>query len=688
MLTRPRLLGLALIHPGLLLTLDAAELMEELVVTASSELKIEQNRKISALNSDLTLTGGGGLEHLLRFEPNVQSGSAPGSVFSLRGLTQEGTATVGTRSNPSLQVIGGGVPRSTNTLWAFGTPAWDTGGLAITRGPALFGTGPAAQGGELRLEPNAPQFFHQGFFLAEFGDFATYRSGLTENFVILPGKLAARLNIASEGTDEAVTNITLNDDTFASIRRDLLRGQLRWQPAGDDSSVIDFLLETERSRGNPLALATTLPGGDLFDREVAMNTREIMPVDRQAASIRGRVELSDGRWLEGEAAWQQIDGYQIADFDASPALDWFYRVGVEESRLTGGSRLHGEKENLSWTLGLYAESSDYDFSFSGIGFAPIPQGSPYTSSTREDVDAAAVFARGEYEVQPHYWLTTGLRLDHQQRRQSSSALFPGTPPATSRSDVSSTEWLPEIGVEWRDADAKVGLKIARAYRPAAAAYALTQGILQEYGAERGWETNLHAENRWDRLQLAGRLFYARLDNLQVPFVSPGGFPILDELITNSGQGTRAGAEIELQWQGPGAFQTSLSGGWLHTRFDELVLNGVDRSGQKFPSSPEFTSAIQLAWSPATGWFGESALTWSDTSYTEPASPQNTALEKRLLLAARTGYRWQNAELYLFGTNLLDEDFAIVRRDFSGIGRATDGRPNTPRLLGAGLSVHW
>lgn len=286
-MTRFLLLALCL---GFSQMLRAVETLEPLTVTADPLPAKYDSENIGSLG---TLGGGGGLGNLLRFEPNIQAGSAPGSVFSLRGVSQEGTPTVGTRSNPSVQVLVGGVPRSTNTLWSFGTPVWDVGGFEVVRGPVLFGTGPVAQGGELRLELNVPQFFHEGRLLGEAGEFDTYRTGFTENFVILPEKLAARINIASEGTDEATTNITLDDDAFAGTRRDLLRGQLRWRPAGDESSTFDFLLEAERARGNPLGLATTLPGGDLFDREVAMDTREEIPVDRGAASAwKGRT----GRW--------------------------------------------------------------------------------------------------------------------------------------------------------------------------------------------------------------------------------------------------------------------------------------------------------------------------------------------------------------------------------------------------------
>jgi len=661
------------------------DLLETLFVTASAPA---DEGPVVELDALATLAGGGNLLDALKYEPNVSVSSAPGPVFSLRGLRQDGTPTLGTRSNPSVGVLSGGIPRSTNTMLGFGAPIWDMQALEITLGPVLFGSGPVFQGGELRLEPNVPEFSHEGRFLMEAGQFGYLRGGLTENLVLIPDKLALRLNLASEASDGSVTNVFLDDDKFMSVERHLLRGQLRWRPAGDDSAVFDLLVESEWTRGNSLGLAATLPGGDFFDREVALSTREEVPLDRQAVSLRGRVDLDGGRWIEGEVAWQTMDGYQFGDLDGSPFLDWFYKAAVDEQRLTGGTRLRAEAERLAWTLGVYAEASEYTMNFGGVGLGPVPQGSAFASEMNEEVEMAAIFGQGEYEFSEGLWVMGGLRLDHQARDQTTESVFAGNLIGRDRVKVSSTEWLPELGMEWRGEAAKAGVKVARSYRPAAAASAATLGTSEAYGAERGWEANLYAEKSWADVRAGARVFYAKLNGQQVPYVAPGGFPILDECIGNAGKSTRAGAELELEWKGPGSLLAGVSGGYLFTEFDELVLNGVDRSGQKSPSAPEWSAAVHVGWSPAVGWFGESLLSWSDTSYSQANSPEGTALEKRLLLSARAGYRWRNAELYVFGTNLLDEDFALVRRDYRGVGLAIDGAPNMPRLFGAGLAVHW
>ena len=98
--------------------------------------------------------------------------------------------------------------------------------------------------------------------------------------------------------------------------------------------------------------------------------------------------------------------------------------------------------------------------------------------------------------------------------------------------------------------------------------------------------------------------------------------------------------------------------------------------------------MHVAWRPDQGWFGESGLTWRDETYAQFNAPLATRLEERLELSARIGYRWRAAECYLFGTNLLNRDFALVRRDFTGTGTRIEGGPNLPRVIGLGLTFHW
>jgi iron complex outermembrane recepter protein len=129
-------------------------------------------------------------------------------------------------------------------------------------------------------------------------------------------------------------------------------------------------------------------------------------------------------------------------------------------------------------------------------------------------------------------------------------------------------------------------------------------------------------------------------------------------------------------------------GWVHTGFDDLVLDGVDRSGQPFPNAPEWTASLGASYQHASGFFASALFSWADASYTDPASPAVTALETRRQLGARLGYSWRQASVYLFGSNLLDDGYALAKFDNSAKGLPVSGQIAPPRSFGLGCRFTW
>ncbi|MCW1887389.1 TonB-dependent receptor [Luteolibacter flavescens] len=636
----------------------------------------------------LPLPGGRGFQDVLPLLPNVQQGSPSSTAFTMRGLGQDNVIfLLGTQSNTLLNFSDGGAPQTASSLTSVTPLMWDIGEVRVTRGPVLFGRGVNAAGGEIRLEPNAPQFFHEGKATVELADYGSWRVGLTENMELIPEKLALRVSAASEGTHNAVTNLYDGNERFAETRRENFRGQLRWRPAGNEQSVFDLRVDLDRGRGNFFGQAYQLPGRDIFDRVVNVNDTATLPADRHAFVLRGRVELDDGWWVESESSYSKLDGTHFNDFDGSPLLDWFYVYTADETRLTESLRVGREGEGFRWLAGIYAEAAEYEFSFKGRGLGPVPAGRRFESVTTEEIGIAAAYGHGELELGRDIWLTGGLRLDHQSRDQVSAAQISGALRGRDEVDVSSTEWLPELGLEWRGDALTTGAKISRAYRPGGAAVAPSLGTSQAYGPERGWELNLFAEHQGEHLRSTVRAFHAWMDGQQVPYVAPGGFPVVDSFITNSGKSQRAGVEVEMEWR-KGNFAAGASAGYLHTEFDELVVNGVNRSGQAFPLAPEWNAALGIGWRPATGWFGEMTVQWADTSYAQIDSTAATKLEARTLLSARTGYRWQQVDAYVFGSNLLDEEYALSKNDYTAVGLPVSGKLGMPCVIGTGVTIKW
>lgn len=662
-------------------TVRSQDFLEPLVVTAGEAISTSDD--VAA-----NLAEGGHLRDLLRMRPNVHAGESPGTLFSLRGAAQEGALVAGNRTNPALTVTNGVVSRSTNSLWVVGMPAWDVAGLIVEAGPQLFNAGPTAPGGSITLLPRQPEFAESGRMLVEVGSHGRYRTGGTINTVWIPEYLAMRLNLYADGNDGGVTNVANGDDHFAATDRLMARGQWRWRPAGDETAHLDLLVESTSIRGNPLALAGKRPNFELFERRVDLNQDERVPADHLAVSLHLDTTLSPGRKIEAWLAWQDADGYQLADLDNSARFDWWYRTDVVERRLNGGGRFHYEGAGYKATVGAYADMAEYLIHFHGRGFTGTSAGDPFSTRVDETVSMAAVFAKGEFELQPGWWGFGGLRIDGQRRKVAIRAEMGDSEPNDSRDDVQALSLLPELGIEWRSAASSAGIKLTRSYQPEGISYAFTLGDSSSYEAALGWEVQCYGVWQLQSLRIAPRMFYAHSNHFQAVMAYPDGYASLDQWILNAGDVVRYGAELEVGWQGPQFLYAGIHGACLVTDFESFELNGVRRVGGPLPNAPEWSCGLILAWKPETGWFGESALTWQDVTYSQFSSPVATRIEDRLELSARVGYRWGRAEVYGFGANLLDRDFALVRRDFSGDGAAVQGSPNLPRTLGIGFSIDW
>jgi outer membrane receptor protein involved in Fe transport len=659
----------------------AQSALEPLVVTAGLEDAPDDEWRAE-------LAGGRDLRDLLRMRPNAHTGEAPGTLFSLRGVAQEGVLVAGNRTNPALAVMSGHMPRTTNSLWVIGMPVWDLAELVVEAGPQLFHHGPAAAGGLIRMIPQDPIFEESGRFLAEAGGNGKYQAGTTYNTVLIPDQLALRLNLFADGNDGGVTNVWNDDDRFAASDRLMTRAQLRWHPAGDETTRCDLLLEGTRMWGNPLGLAGMRPDYELFDRKVELNQAESVPADHFGVSIRLESAIDPAHKVESWVAFQDADGYQLNDLDNSAAANWWFRSQVDERRLNAGSHLHHEAHDRNWTLGAYADAAEYSMHYYGRGFSTSADGEPFSTEIEEDVAMAALFARGEIEFEPDWWTFGGLRLDGQRRKVNIRAEMAANKPRSDQERTQSLCLLPELGVEWRGEAATVGLKITRSYQPEGISYAFTLGDAGVYDAARGWEVECYGDWRADSLRISPRLFCARIGDSQVSLAQPGGISSLDRWIINTDDMLRYGAEVELGWDGPGDLYAGLYGGWLGTHVDGFDYQGVRRDSGPLPNAPEWNAGLLCSWKPVSGWFGQTALTWQDGTYSQFSSPVATRIEERLDWSARIGYRWRNLEIYGFGHNLLDRDYALVRRDFTGDGKAVQGSPNLPRTMGIGIAIDW
>ncbi|MEY2908379.1 MAG: hypothetical protein RLZZ602_902 [Pseudomonadota bacterium] len=619
------------------------------------------------------------------------SGNPSVGTFSLRGLSQDNVfGYLGTGSNTLINVMLDGAPLSPASLRYLPPMLWDLERVQVLRGPQSLSHGPNSLGGALQLQTHSPDFDADGKALSELTEYDGLRLGLAQDFTLLPDELALRMSYLHQQSDGHETNLFFNNDDFGATRRNQLQARLRWYPGKSPDTIFDLVLVQDRLRGNPFAMVVEKPGGSLFQRETSVNTESAYPADRLAAILNATVALPHDLELRSITSAQRLDIEQSYDLDASSALNWLIAAFRNETRFSQDLFLADQSGRWQWMIGAYAEHSEYNFGSAGVGFAPFPVGSPFENEGLEAVDIVALYSRGDWEFIDQFHLTGGFRLNREDRLLDYASSFGPIPASSSSNQTTETTWLPQLGLLWRPQLERVfGVKVSRGYRGGGTSYAPSLGLTQDYDPEYSWDMELFTRlTISENFQISAAVFHSRIEDQQVPMNVPGGFARIDTLIDNAATASRRGAEVEARWQPIEALTVTGALARVRTEFDSLSLNGVERSGQSFPNAPEWIASLGIDYRHATGWFGSALFSYADHAYSEVGSPQVTALESRQLLSAKLGFAWEHARVFCFGSNLLDDEYALFRSDNSGVGLPVTGKAAPPRLLGIGLEMIW
>ena len=635
--------------------------------------------------------GRGTFQDLLGGVAGAYVGSPGFGIINLRGLNQDSFfGNFGTASNPLLVVMEDGVPLSSTTLRYLPPLMWDLESATVLRGPQSLAGGPTALGGSLRLATTSLGFAARGAALTEFSQDGGLRTGLSQQVVLVPDELALRFSYQHQQSDGYEDNVFYLDDEFGASDRDALKLSVRWHPGKNPDAQFVLSLVSDQLGGNPFANVIDHADRGLFVRETSLNTPSYYEADRQAVALTATLALPADMVLKSTFSLQRLDLESGFDLDVTPILGWFNSGYRDEQRLVEDVVLSRDVGRFAWQLGGYFESSEYTTGNRGQGLAPFPVGSTFDNEGVENVVVAAAYARGDWEFADTFHLKGGVRLNHERHELEATSIFGPLPLASSLDETEESTLLPEAGLSWQpSAGREVGVRFARGYRGAGIGFAPTLGLTAPYEAEYSWDSELYASlAATDTLQLSAAVFHSSMDDMQVPTNVPGGFPTIDTLIYNAAAARRQGAEMEARWQPVDGLSLTGSVSWLDTQFQDLMLEGTDRADQAFPNAPEWTASFGINYRHASGVFASGMFSYADATYSQIGSPEATALETRKVLSARVGYAWGNASIYLFGSNLLDEDYALLRVDNTSLGLPLVGKAAPPCLVGVGCELRW
>jgi iron complex outermembrane receptor protein len=343
-------------------------------------------------------------------------------------------------------------------------------------------------------------------------------------------------------------------------------------------------------------------------------------IDNFGGSLNLSFDLGESWTLKSITAFREIEWRGARDADNTPLTILHTEYDVEGDQLSQEFQFTYETENTVGVLGMYYfEQTSKDIAT--VFLNPPPPG-VQRDSDNNDVDNAswAAFTQWTFDFTDRYSLTVGGRYT-EDRKGSYPDQFDYATPATKQVPVrwyneTFTSFTPSASfvVQWND-DAMTYFSYSEGFKGGgwnshfnAVLTAAQQDALQQFRQEEA-ET-LEIGSKFDignTVRLNFAIFSSDYTNMQLTYRGPAPAGVAP-FITNAGETSIDGAEVELNWLASEDFRVDASVGYLDATIDSLtniplaVLPPGLAEGNYLPYAPEWQVHLGLSYEGNLGGF--------------------------------------------------------------------------------------
>jgi len=626
------------------------------------------------------------VEQVLRATPGVNVNSSGGANVSTIYIRGVGALYPMSMDDSSVALNVDGSPLSTRQI-AIGT--LDTDQIEILKGPQGTLFGGMGEAGAINLTTRRPTREWEGYARAEVGQ---DRQFLTEAAVggPLTDKLAGRFAIRSAGSDHWIEN----DRTGGPLSkpRDLaFRGSLLWDLTSRTSALVSAERHRLRHYGEQLVLMPySKPASVDMDPGLFQDSRKT--IERYTLQLDHRF---DGSRLTATSAY--TDTYNIApvvyDGKLQSALGRgsreFWNVDEAKERVfTQDLRLSSlPQSDVFWAAGVSYSTSrrSYDTPRNTYGDA--------SAKFRDfDTDRYGVYGEMTYPLTSRLKLTTGLRQSW-DRKTYNARYHGGGMVQTDSRKLDDSFTTGRIGLSYAlTQQATLYATYARGYNPGGFNdYAAQPDDSKPYKAAKtdSFEVGFKTDSADGQYGLNGAVYLNRVRNNHLLSYDSATYVVS---ALNADTESR-GAELQAVWR-PGdglAFTAGVS--FIDAQIKTAVHgigDGDVQAGNRVPDVSRWNGTLGVTYrKPLPAFLGLSAPVLHarvDYQYVgkRAADPQNHFdLDSYHKLDARLGIANGRAEYYVWGSNLLDEQYDLY--GYFAPPSVAYGAPARGRTLGVGVS---
>jgi len=613
-------------------------------------------------------------------------------------------------SNPRFRGIGSSPANPGITSYFDGVPQLNTNSSSVdliaveriefVRGPqsALFGRN--SLGGLINVASARPSLTDwTGDLSVPFGTHAERDVRGNVSGPLVAGRLGLGLALSHTSRDGFTQNdVTGRDlDSRSSVSG---KGQLLWTPAADWEARLIITGERARDgdyalndlgalRENPYHAARDFEGHT--DRDITATT---ILTRREGA----RLTLST---TTGFVRWKTVDATDL-DYTPLPLAtrenterDVQFTQEVRLASAAGAPLTLSDRVSTSWQSGVFLFTQNYDqdavnhlgpFLLSPLLAFPISQQSPLSSL---DDWGVGLYGQATTTFDDRVDVALGARLDHESKEAMIETSFspPIAPATVVTAERSFSNVSPQLGVTFHvDADRMIYGTIGRGFKAGGFNPASPAGS-EAYGEEHAWHFEGGIKTRWadDRVTTNLSVFTIDWSDLQLNLPNPA-VPA-QFYIANVGGARSSGLEIELNGRPHANIDLFGALGYTHAQFDDgSTSSGVDVSGNKIPSTPDYTltlgTQVSRAVREAATLYGRAEVVFYGAFAYDDANVEGQ--EAYSLANFRGGIRGRYAYAEAWIHNAFDTHYIPIAFAYTGFAPSGFvGESGRPRTFGVG-----
>lgn len=678
--------------------------IEEIVVTAQKREQSLQDVPIAITafsSSDVERLNAADVSDLQYSTPNLFVGQNSRSVpkIGLRGISDQ-SRNPGYDNRVSVYVDGMYVGRS----GASNQSTLDLERIEVLRGPqgTLFGKNTVA--GAISMTTKKPVEVFSGFIEAEVGNYDRLSVTGMVNGALIEDRLFAKLLLNDTQRDGHLDNLS-NGKDLNGLDQQNARLQLRW--LAGSATEMNFYIESSDNAGDYVG-AEAVP--DMFAGQpytVNIDADTISFIEQFGTGLNIEHELDNEFTLTAISGYRESDSFARLDEDYSPFPIAVSNTREKSDHFSQELRLSSPAtEDYDYVIGLYYFDQTNESASSGL-IGPAGPAAGLPANTRVDLPGAvdvhsfAIFSHGNYRINEQLEITAGLRYTYEKKEVAfsitdTSGLFAS---GSFSDERSASNWSPKLGLNYTvGEDLMVYGSYAKGFKSGGWNIDFLSSFDNiDFDDEEvdSFELGIKSTLADGRVRLNAALFHADYSNYQVfQFVPQTNGTTLFTL-TNAGEVTSRGVEMDINWAVTDAVSLWASYGYTDAVFEKFKNGGgagIDFDDNKAPDAPENNVSIGVEYRHSLADLGDLILqldySYRDQFYTHPNNFEVNRVESYDLVNGRIGIESDDGvwSVFAWAKNLTDNQEINNRNvSFFGIARASY---TEPRTYGVSLKYHF